>query len=285
MKKSSRFLAVILLALSVLLAACGGAKKTEQAPAPAPAGETKQPAAPAGDGSLDRVKKAGKLMVGMDTTYPPMEYVEGSTVVGFDVELANAIAAKMGVKAEVVTVDWNGIITGLLSKRYDVIISSMNITDERKKEVNFVEYARMSQVFVSTKGAQVKTEKDMAGKTVLVQDGTTSHDYVKEAKEQRVKDIKGIISYGGATEAFQALKNGKGEVVVIDEPVGLFYVKKDAVTFAITGRAIEPEPVGIAVRKEDAELTKALEKAVSDLRADGTYKKISESWFGGELGK
>jgi len=282
MKKSSRFLGVILLTTSLLVAACGGAKKQE----PAPAGEAgKQPAAAQGDGSLDRVKKAGKLVIGMDTTYPPMEFVEGSKTVGYDADLANALAAKMGLKAELVTVDWNGIITGLVSKRYDVIMSSMNITDERKKEVNFVEYARMSQVFVTKKGTEVKSEKDLAGKTVLVQDGTTSHDYVKEAKEQRVKDIKNIISYGGATEAFQALKNGKGEVIVIDEPVGLYYAAKDAATFVITGRAIEPEPIGIAIRKDDVELAKALEKALADIKADGSYKKISETWFGGELGK
>lgn len=283
MLKSSRFLAVILLLIGIVASACSGAKKTEQ-PAPAPA-ENKQPAAPAGDGSLDRVKKAGKLMVGMDTTYPPMEYVEGSKTVGYDVDLADALSKKLGVKVEPVTVDWNGIITGLVSKRYDVIMSSMNITDERKKEVNFVEYARMSQVFVAKKGVSIKSEKDLSGKTVLVQDGTTSHDYVKEVKEQRVKDIKGIISYGGATEAFQALKNGKGEVIVIDEPVGLYYVKKDAATFEITGRAMDPEPVGIAIRKEDVELAKALEKALADIKADGTYKKIADTWFGGELGK
>jgi ABC-type amino acid transport substrate-binding protein len=271
MKKSSRFLMVILLLAAVALTACGGSKSSGSA---------------GGDGSLDRVKKAGKLTIGMDTTYPPMEFVENGKTVGFDKEYADALAAKLGVKAEAMTVDWNGITTGLLSKRYDVIISSMNITDERKKEVNFVEYARMSQVFVTKKGGpQLKAEKDMAGKTVLVQDSTTSHDYVKEVKEQRVKDIKNIISYGGATEAFQALQNGKGDVIVIDEPVGLYYVKKDPATFVITGHAIDPEPVGIAIRKDDAELMKAIEKAVADLKADGTYKKLSDTWFGGELGK
>lgn len=269
LKKSSRFFGVVLLLAAMLVSACGG-KST-------PAG--------GGDGSLDRVKKAGKLVVAVDTTYPPMEYVEGDKTVGYDVDLANELAKKLGVKAEFVTVDWNGIMSGLLAKRYDVIMSSMNITEKRKQEANFVEYARMSQVFVSLKGGTVKAEKDLSGKTVLVQDGTTSHDYAKEVKEQRVKDLKEIISYGGATEAFQALKNKKGDVIVIDEPVGLYYVKKDAATFEITGRAMDPEPVGIALRKEDVDLANALEKAVADSKADGSYKKIAETWFGGELGK
>lgn len=265
LKKSSRFFGVVLLLVAMLVAACGGAKSTPGA---------------GGDGSLDRVKKAGKLMVAVDTTYPPMEYVEGDKTVGYDVDLANELGKKMGVKVEFVKVDWNGIITGLVSKRYDVIMSSMNITEERLKEVNFVEYARMSQVFVAKKGVSIKTEADLAGKTVLVQDGTTSHDYAKT-----VKSVKEIISYGGATEAFQALKNGKGEVVIIDEPVGLYYAAKDAATFAITGRAMEPEPVGIAIRKEDKDLAAALEKALADAKADGSYKKIAQTWFGGELGK
>jgi polar amino acid transport system substrate-binding protein len=128
---------VILLLGAMALTACGGKSGA--------------------DGSLDRVKKAGKLTIGMDTTYPPMEFVENGKTVGFDKEFADALAAKLGVTAEAQTVDWNGIITGLKSKRYDVIISSMNITDERKKEVNFVEYARMSQVFVTKKGAPALT--------------------------------------------------------------------------------------------------------------------------------
>jgi len=264
LKKSSRFFGVVLLLVAMLAVACGG-KST-------PAG--------GGDGSLDRVKKAGKLMVAVDTTYPPMEYVEGDKTVGYDVDLANELGKKLGVKVEFVTVDWNGIITGLVSKRYDVIMSSMNITEERLKEVNFVEYARMSQVFVAKKGVSIKSEADLSGKTVLVQDGTTSHDYAKT-----VKSVKEIISYGGATEAFQALKNGKGDVIIIDEPVGLYYAAKDAATFAITGRAMEPEPVGIAIRKEDKDLAAALEKALADSKSDGSYKKIAEKWFGGELGK
>lgn len=265
MRKSSAFLVVLLL-LSLVLAACSSS----------------------GDGSLDRVKAAGKLLVAVDATYPPMEFIDekdNKTAIGFDVDLAKAVAQKLGVEAEFVVSDWNGILGGLTGKRYDVIMSSMNITEERQKEANFVEYVRMGQVFVSVKGANVKTEADLAGKRVAVQNETTSHIWVDELKAGKVKDIKEIASFPGATDAFTAAKNGRADVIIIDEPVGLYYAKLDSATFQVTGQAMEPEPVGIAIRKEDNALKTAIEKAISDLKADGTFKKISEQWFGRELGK
>lgn len=280
MKKSSAFLMVILLLAISLLAACGGAK-TE-----APKAEAEKPAAaPAGDGSLDRVKKAGALKIAIEAAYPPMEYIDadGKTFIGFDVDYAKALAAKLGVKADFQNVAWDGILTGLTSGRYDVIISSMNITDERKKEANFVEYVKMSQVFVSRDGVAVKTEADLAGKIIAVQAETTSHIMVDELKKAKVKDIKEIRSFPTGTDTFIELKNKRADVVVIDEPVGRYFAKKE--NLKVTGQAATPEPVGIAMKKADIELMKAIEKAVADLKADGTLKKLSDQWFGGELGK
>lgn len=273
MKKSSVSLMVVLLLLVSVLSACGG---------------TSGGASGGGDGSLDRVKKASKLLVAIDATYPPMEFMDkdGKTPVGFDVDFAKEIAKKLGVQVEFVVSDWDGIIPGLKAKKYDMIMSSMNVTDERKKEVNFVEYVKMSQVFVVKKGgATVKTEKDLAGKTVAVQAETTSQEWVEGVKKDKVKDIKDIKTYKAATDTFNELKAGRVDVIVIDEPVGRYYANLDSATFAIGGVALAPEPVGIAIRKEDKDLLASVEKAVKDLKADGTYKKLSDQWFGGELGK
>jgi len=266
MKKSSAFLAVILLLSMSLLAACGGTKSGS-------------------DDSLDRVKKAGVLKVAIDASYPPMEFIDadGKTYIGFDVDYANALAEKLGVKAEFQNVAWDGILTGLKSGKYDVIISSMNITEERQKEVNFVEYVAMAQNFVSREGFDVKTEADLAGKVVAVQAETTSHMWVDELKATKVKDIKEIKSFPGATDAFLELKNKRADVVVIDEPVARYYAKIDG--HKVTGQAMAAEPVGIAIRKEDASLMEALKKAVADTKSDGTFKSLSEKWFGSELGK
>jgi polar amino acid transport system substrate-binding protein len=279
MKKSSAWLLVILLASAVLLTACGGSKQ------PAPAGEGSKQTETKTDDSLERVKKAGKLVVAIDATYPPMEFIEGDKPVGFDVDLAEAVAKKLGVKAEFVVADWNGILTGLQAKRYDVIMSSMSITPERQQQANFVQYFEMSEVFVTKPGIAIKSEKDLAGKIVAVQAETTAHNWVEKLKKESVRDIKEIRSFGSGTETLLELKNNRADVVVIEEPVGLYYAKKDPANYVVTGRAMEPEPIGVAIRKEDVALQKAIEQAVKDVRADGTYKQISEKWFGKELGK
>lgn len=285
MKKTSALLLTILLLTMTILAACGGAQKSggESKPAAPAGGEAK----PSGDGSLDRVKKAGVLKVAIDASYPPMETIDadGKTFIGFDVDYAKALAAKLGVKAEFQNVNWDGILTGLAGGRYDVIISSMNITPERQKEVNFVEYVKMSQVFVSRPGVEVKSEADLAGKIIAVQAGTTSENLVNELKKSKVPNIKEIRSFPLATDAFLELKNKRADVIVVDEPVGRYYAKEDTANFKVTGQAVTPEPVGVAIRKSDVELMKAIEKAVADLKADGTLTKLSNQWFGGELGK
>lgn len=234
--------------------------------------------------ATERVKKAGKLAVAIDATYPPMES-EGpdGKPVGFDIDFANEVAKRLGVKAQFIVMNWDGILAGLNSKRYDVIISSMNITDERKKQVDFVEYVRMSQLFVSKKGQIVANEKDLAGKVVAVQADTTSFEFV-ESKKKAGLAIKDVKAFKLATDAFAAVKAGQAEVIVIDEPVGKYYAKQDAATFQVTGRAMAPEPVGVAIRKQDSELTKEIGRIVDEMRKDGTLKKLSEQWFGGELG-
>lgn len=238
----------------------------------------------ASSGAVDRVKAAGKLVIAIDATYPPMES-EGpdGKPIGFDIDFANELTKRLGVKAEFVVVAWDGVVAGLYSKRYDVIISTMNITDERKKQVDFVEYARMSQLFVAKKGLKVASEKDLVGKVVAVQADTTSYEFVEKQKKAGIA-IKEIKAFRGATDVFAAVKAGQAEVIVTDEPVGRFYAKQDANTFEVAGRAMAPEPIGVAVRKEDTDLRTLLQKHVEDMKKDGTMKKLGVTWFGGELG-
>ena len=112
---------------------------------------------------LDAVVKAKKLRVAVDTTYPPMEFeANDGKIIGLDVDLARAIAKELKVDVEFIVMPWDGILAGLQSNRYDVIMSSMNITPERSQQVNFVQYMSMGQVFVVKKGAApIKNEKDL----------------------------------------------------------------------------------------------------------------------------
>ncbi|MBK7973532.1 MAG: amino acid ABC transporter substrate-binding protein [Deltaproteobacteria bacterium] len=232
----------------------------------------------------ERIAKAGVLRVAIDATYPPMEF-EGSDgkATGFDVDLATDLARRLGVRAEFVVMNWDGILAGLTSSRYDVIVSSMNVTPERKAVADFVEYLQMAQVVVAKPGSNVKSTADLAGKVVAVQADTTSHQAVLKAKADGVA-IKDVKAFQLATQAFQALKAGQAEAIVIDEPVARYYAKRDAASFQVTGQALAPEPVGMAVKKPGGELVQALAAALEAARADGTFQRISETWFGTVLG-
>jgi polar amino acid transport system substrate-binding protein len=229
---------------------------------------------------LDAVKKSGKLRVAVDTTYPPMEF-EGTDgkIVGLDVDLAKALAQVLKVQAEFIAMPWDGILAGLQSNRYDIIMSSMNITPERSTQVNFVPYLTMGQVFVVKKTAKpVSSDKDLAGRTVAVQVDTTSFNAVEAIQKSGVK-ILGIKTFPGATETFSALKANQADVIVTDEAVGRYYTGMDTSSFIVSGNAMKPEPIGIAVKKSDAHLLKALKDAVETIKTNGAYAKIYKEWL------
>lgn len=234
-------------------------------------------------GALARVQAAGVLRVAIDATYPPMEFLENGQPAGFDVELAREIAQRLSVRAEFIVMDWDGILAGLTSGRYDIILSSMNITPVREQQVDFVEYARMSQVFVTTRDRNIRTEEELAGQRVAVQTNTTSQRWVQQLQQRGVA-VTELRPFPGATECFAAVKSGQADVIVIDEPVGRFFARRDD-TFVITGQALEPEPIGIAINKQDADLTEAVSWAFERIRDDGTLRRLSEHWFGGVLGE
>lgn len=235
--------------------------------------------------ALERVKKAGKLIIAVDASYPPMEF-EGpkGQPIGFDVDFGVELGKKLGVQAEFIVMNWDGILAGLTSKRYDVIISSMNITPDRQKQVDFVEYARLSQLYMAGPGVVLDQEKALQGKVIAVQADTTSSEYVEGLKKKGIL-VKEVKAFKTATDCFAALRSKHVDGIVIDEPVGRYYAKQDPKSFFVTGSAMAPEPIGIALRKDEGDLRTALEGAVLELKKAGTLKKISETWFGSELGQ
>ena len=236
------------------------------------------------DKALPGITKAGKIVIALDPTYPPMESEESDgKLVGFDIDMAREIAKRLGVKAEFMVMAWEGIISGLVSNRYDLIISSMNITAEREKQINFVPYAKMSELFVTKIGADVHDEAGLAGKVLAVAADTTSYDYAQKQKAKGLA-IKEIKAFRLMSDAFMAVKTGHADVLIVDEPVARYFTKLDKNTFHITGRAMAPEAVGIGVRRAATDLHEAVAKAIEAMRKDGTLKALQDTWFGGELG-
>lgn len=229
---------------------------------------------------LNEILKEKKIRIAVDTTYPPMEFeATDGKIIGLDIDLARELAKELKVEAEFIVMPWDGILAGLASNRYDIIMSSMNITEERKQQVDFVPYISMGQIFVTkTNTKKVTNEKELAGRVVAVQADTTSYTALEGFKNAGIK-MKDIKAFKGATEAFSAIKSNQAEVILIDEAVGLYYAGLDSKTFVVTGNAMKPEPIGIAIKKSDKELKKALEKAMKTIKDNGKFKKIYYSWL------
>lgn len=224
--------------------------------------------------SMLKTIKSGVLTVGSDTTWPPMEYIEGDKIVGFDVDLTQAIADKIGLKLDYQSTAWDGIIPALVAHKFDMLISSITITEEKKKEVNFSDpYFKTDQAAVVKESSGIDAVEKMDGKTAGVQIGTTG--------ELASKDIKGCTTktYDDILLAFEDLKAGRIDAVIADSYLGYSYATKNEgykVGFVIT----TGEKLGMAFPKDSPELLAAVNGALKTLMNDGTYDSIYEKWFG-----
>ncbi len=228
---------------------------------------------------------ADKLVIGTEGAYPPFNMVDAAGKVGgFDVEIGQALCAKLKVECEVVTQDWDGIIPGLVAKKYDMIIASMFITEERKKAVDFtLPYYKAAMTHVAKKGAGITdfSAAGLKGKVIGAQSGTTQAEFATAMYPD--SEIK---SYPTQDEVNLDMVNGRLDMQVGDMLPMLDWVSKAAdgaccelVGEPITDPKFVGEGVGIAVRQEDDTLREALNKAIDEIRADGTYKAINDKYF------
>lgn len=275
LKKVSVLFLVVMLCLSLVTVGCG----KSEAPAE-PAGQS------AGDGSLDRVKKAGKIVAGLDDAFPPMGFRdEKGELTGFDIEFGKELSKKMGIEITWQPTVWDTVVASLKGKKFDVIISGMNITKERQAEVNFAgPYAKIGQILVvQAKNDAITSLKDVAKGRVGTQAGSTAH---KILNNEGFTDDQ-IKLYKEYPLCFNDLEIGRIDAVVCDGFAIKTYTDKRPGAFKQVGEqmGVEDAAVGVAVRKEDKELLEALNKAIDELLKDGTLSKISEKWIGFDITK
>jgi polar amino acid transport system substrate-binding protein len=270
--------------LALVLAACGGSSGTSSG------GSTATTAAPKVDEALAAkvpaaVKADGKILVGTDSTYAPSEFLDtdGKTVVGFDVDLFNAVAAKLGLKTEYQSAKFDAIIPGIQSGKYEVGVSSFTINSDRKKQVNMVSYFNAGTQWAAKKGNPSGVQPDAAcGKKVAVQTSTVqdTEDLPKRLKEceSTGKPKFTVDRYQDQGQATAAVVSGKDDAMLADSPVVAYAVKQTNGQLELLGDIYDAAPYGYVIKKDQAEFAQAVADAVKALISDGTYKTILEKW-------
>jgi len=234
---------------------------------------------------LKTIKDKGVINIGLEGTYPPFSFVdESGKLSGFEVELSEALAKELGVKAKIQPTKWDGILAALESKRLDAVVNQVTISEERKKKYDFSEPYTVSgiQALVLTKKAaelNIKSAADLGGKKVGVGLGTNYEQWVKA--NVPTADVR---TYEDDPTKFQELRVGRIDAILIDRLAALEYAKKAKDTTA-AGDAFSRQEAGIALRKGEPELLDAINKALDKLRADGTLAKLSEKYFGADVTK
>ncbi|MEM7221773.1 MAG: ABC transporter substrate-binding protein [Pseudomonadota bacterium] len=224
------------------------------------------------------------LRIGVEGAYPPFSWKEADgTLKGFDIDIATVLCARMNRECVLVEQDWDGIIPALLARKYDAIIASMSITEERKKRVDFTQkYYNTPAKFVAAKDAGFDaTPAGMAGKTIGVQRGTIHQCYM----EKMFPDAE-LRLYATQEEVFLDLGSGRIDAQISDSIQALegFLGTDEGKDYAFLGGdqfdlECHGEGAGIAVRKGDSELIAALNKAIMEIREDGSYAAINARYF------
>jgi polar amino acid transport system substrate-binding protein len=257
----------IITTIGTSLTACKGATQNKSS-------ETKN----AGS-TLDK----DELIVGLDDTFVPMGFKnESGEIVGFDVELANAVGKKLNKKIKFQSIDWSMKETELDNGNIDLIWNGYSITDERKQKVEFSKpYLNNTQVIVTLADSNIKSKSDLAGKKVGAQNGSTAVDAV-EADGNIIKGFDGgkLVTFEDNNAALMDLEAKRLDAIVVDEILARYYMKARGIEkYKILSDNFGSEQYGVGIKKGDTKFVEAFNKALSEIIADGTAGEISKKWF------
>ena len=230
--------------------------------------------------------QAETLTIATEGAYPPFSYVDSNnTLHGFDVDIANALCEKMKVECKVVAQDWDGIIPGLLAKKYDAIVASMVPTPERKQKVDFTNrYYTTTLAIAVPKDSDIKdvSAASLKNKNLGAQSGATQAIY---AEDNYVPEGANLKLYPTPDEANSDLLNQRLDAVIHDKFPLLTWLDNEGKDCCKLLGEIEgtKEPISIAIRKNSDELKERFNKAIDEIRADGTYAKIVQKYFKSDI--
>ncbi|MGC8904407.1 ABC transporter substrate-binding protein [Thermus sp.] len=230
--------------------------------------------------SLEEIKRSGEIRIGTEGAFPPFNYFDAKNqLTGFEVDLGNTLAKKLGLKPVWIAQSFDSLLIQLNQGRFDFVIASHGITEERAKAVDFTNpHYCTGGVIVSKKGGP-RTAKDLQGKVVGVQIGTT---YMEAA--QKIPGVKEVRTYQKDPDALQDLLAGRLDAWITDRFVAKEAIKERKLENTLQlGELLFQERVAMAVAKGNKGVLDALNRALADLMKDGTYAQISKKWFGEDV--
>lgn len=264
-----KLLAILLATLLVagMLAGCGGSGSGE-------------------DNSLQYIKDKGTLILGLDDAFPPMGFTdENGEIVGFDIDVAKAVAEELGVELVLQPVDWASNETELNSKNVDCLWNGLSITPARLEKLTMTKsYMKNRLVIITKSDSGINSLSDMAGKVLGTQGGndaaTTALDNNAEFKDS----LSNIVEFKDYNMAFQDLKIGGVDAVLVDEAVGRYYLTTSGEDCKVLDEVLDDsDKYGVGLRKGEEALKNAIDDALVKLEQDGTLAEISEKWFGEDI--
>lgn len=236
--------------------------------------------------SCSTKKDQDTLYVGVDDSYPPMEYKDDTnTRIGFDIDLANKIGEKMDMKVEFISTAWDGIFQALKTDKFDCIISSVSMTEDRISEYEFTKayIANSQMIVVKPNDNSILKPEDLAGKNVGYQVSTTANESADKLQAKGIKFGNDGKEYDQIIQPFADMKAGRLDAIIVDEVVGQFYIGQDKANFKAASAKLTNEPIGVCIKKGNTDLKNKIQAAIDEMIADGTMKQISIKWFNTDL--
>lgn len=263
MKKSLALLTALVMVVGFSLTGCGDKKE---------------------DTSLADVQAKGELVMGLDDSFPPMGFRdEDQNIVGFDVDVATAVAGKLGVELKLQPIDWNSKEQELSTGNVDCLWNGFTKTEQREKEMNLSDpYMKNTQVVVVLADSDINSIADLAGKVVDVQSGSSAElaiDNMPDFKDS----VKELVAISDNVKAMMDLGIAGADAVVMDEVVARYYMEKDPGTYRLLDESLADEEYVIGFEKNAQSLRDAVQKALQELAEEGTLAEISTKWFGQDI--
>ena len=258
------------ITLVVSLVACSGNNKSDSG----------------NDESLNYILEKGEFVLGLDDSFPPMGFRdEEDNIVGFDIDLAEAVAKKLGVKLVIQPIDWTAKEEELNTKNIDCIWNGFSINEERLEQVTMSKpYLGNTISFVVVNDNSIETVDDMVGKRLAVQSGSSAEDALDLDDNKELKDsLAEINAFATYETALLDLETGNSDAVLMDSVVANYMIYEVGKDFIILDESLVAEEYGIGFRKGEEALCAAVEDALSELKGEGVIEEISTKWFGSDI--